>query len=423
MDRLPKLWRQRSRGPQYTLEAVQENFAKFLAILEHNNDVLKIISDMEEKSQGEYLFDINYIRSSLAKVRSGVMEIVEGMIAMGGAEYEPLIPRYDAVNDEIARFFPENRPVEEDAFTIPLSSVGREKSWSVGSKGAQLGEMKSRLGLPVPEGFAISAWAYKHFVDSNDLQKRISDRIAAVIINQFGDLVRVSEEIRSMVTSREVPGDLARSIKDQFAAIKKRKPGTGFALRSSAVGEDTLFSFAGQYASFLNVQEDEIVARYRDVLANKFTPQAIYYYLSHSFTESDLAMGVCCIAMVDAAASGVIYTRDPVNPRDDSTVIYAIYGLGKYLVDGTLTPDTYRVSKTDCGVVETRTVSQSIRLVLRPGAGTAEEPVPEDERSAPVLSEEQANRLGEFAKTIEDHYGSPMDIEWAIDKRGRPFLL
>ena len=124
MEWLPKLWKRRDRTSRYTLQAVQDNFAKFLAILEHNNDVLKIISDMEEKAQGDYLFDINYVRSSLAQVRSGVLEIVEGMIAMGGDDYEPLIDRYHAINDEIARFFPENRPVEEDAYTIPLSDVG-----------------------------------------------------------------------------------------------------------------------------------------------------------------------------------------------------------------------------------------------------------------------------------------------------------
>ncbi|UCG52833.1 MAG: hypothetical protein JSW58_04570, partial [Candidatus Latescibacterota bacterium] len=407
----------------YTLQAVQEKFSSFLAILENNNQVLKIISDMEEKSQGEYLFDINYIRSGLSEVRSGVLGITEGMISLGGEKYSALRDRYESINREISQLFPEHKPVEEDDFAIPLSQVGREKSWSVGSKGAQLGEMKSQLGLPVPEGFAISAWAYKHFVDVNDLQTRISDCIASVNIKHYDDLVRISEEIRSMVASSEVPGDVGDAIKSQYAELKKRVPEGGFSLRSSAVGEDTLFSFAGQYASFLNVQESELISRYRDVLANKFTPQAIYYYLSHSFTEADLAMGVCCLAMVDAEASGVIYTRDPVQPHDDSILIYAIYGLGSYLVDGTLTPDTYRVSRGDGRVIETKIVMKPFRLVLQENGGTIAEPVPEPEEAEPVLNEKQVGLLAEYAKKIEDHYGSPMDIEWAIDKKGQPFLL
>jgi pyruvate,water dikinase len=423
MGWLSKIFQKDRGASKYTLSAVQENFSNFLAILENNNKVLRIISDMEEKAQGEYLFDINYIRSSITDVRSGVLGITEGMIALGGDRYEPLRERYKHINDEISKFFPENKPVEKDEYVIPLGQVGREKSWSVGSKGAQLGEMKSKLDLPVPEGFAVSAWAYKHFVDANDLQKRISDRINSVHINHYDDLVRVSEQIRSMVSSGQVPDDLADAIRSCYAETRKRVPGVRFSLRSSAIGEDTLFSFAGQYASFLNVREHELIDRYREVLANKFTTQAIYYYLSHSFAESDLAMGVCCLAMVDAVSSGVIYTRDPVQPQDDRIVIYAIYGLGKYLVDGTLTPDIYQVSREDGRVTDTNIAKKRVRLVLSENGGTVEEPVPESEWAVPVLDEERAGQLAAFARKIEEHYGTPMDIEWAIDRTGQPFIL
>jgi pyruvate,water dikinase len=418
-----RIFQKGGTASDYTLQSVRVKFSKFMDILENNNEVLKIISDMEEKSLGEYLFDINYIQSSLASVRSSVHEIAEAMITMGGEKYEPLRERYAIINAEISSLFPENRPVEEEDFAIPLENVGREKTWSVGSKSAQLGEMRSRLGLPVPEGFAISAWAYKYFVDQNDLQSRIADRITSVNITHFDDLVRISREIRSIVTSCEVPTTLVDAIQSQFAELKKRVPGSGFALRSSAVGEDTLSSFAGQYATFLNVRESELVDRYRDVLASKFTPQAIYYYLSHSFTESDLAMGVGCVSMVDAAASGVIHTRDPVQPEVDSLDIYAIYGLGKYLVDGTLAPDIYYVSRKDGRITETNVARKPVRLVLGRQGGTIQETVPENEQEKPVLNEEQVKVLAEFARQIEDHYGSPMDIEWAIDKAGNPYLL
>ena len=417
------LFRRRNKGSPVSLRAVQDKFSNFMAILENNNRVLKNISDMEEKSGGEYLFDINYVRSSLEAVRAGVRGIAEGMISLGGETYVPLRERYEAINEQISRIFPENRPVEEGPFAIPLDAVGRRDAWSVGSKSAQLGEMKSELSLPVPEGFAISAWAYKHFVGSNDLQNRISDRIASVDIKHYEDLVRVSEQIRSMVTSGEVPADLADAIRGQYAEAKRRAPRSGFAVRSSAIGEDSLFSFAGQYATFLNVTDSEIVDRYRDVLASKFTPQAIYYYLSHSFTESDLAMGVGCMAMVDAAASGVIYTRDPVSPEDGSLVIYAIYGLGKYLVDGTLMPDVFRVSRQDGRVLEAIPAAQPVRLVTCPDGGTREEPVPAAEQGLPSVTEEQVGLLARFARRIEEHYNAPTDIEWAIDREGRPFLL
>ncbi len=423
MNWFSSLFQTGQKDPAPSLQDLQNRFASFLEILDNNNRVLKIIGDMEEKSQGEYLFDINYIRSSLEDIRFGVQGIAEGMIHLGGEKYAELKVRYDAINAELSRTFPENRPVEKDDYTIPLKKVGRDRSWSVGSKNAQLGEMGSQLGLPVPEGFAISSWAYKHFVDANDLQARISDCIALVDIKHYEDLVSVSEQIRSIVAASEVPKDLAQALRDSYADLRRRLHRDGFSLRSSAIGEDTVFSFAGQYATFLNVHEADLIDCYRDVLASKFTPQAIYYYLSHSFSESDLAMGVGCVAMVDPACSGVIYTRDPVKPEDDCQVICSVYGLGKYLVDGTLMPDVFRVSRKDGSVLESNIVHKPVRLVLRPDGGTKEEAVPEHQQKLPSMGEEQIRVLSQFARKIEEHYGNPQDIEWSIDQEGQPVLL
>lgn len=418
-----RILRGSERASEHPLQIAQEKFSNFLAILENNNRVLKIISDMEEKSHGDYFFDLEYIRSNLHELRHGVRAMTDGMIEMGGDGYAPLQDRYEAINDEITRVFPENRPVEEDEFTIPLELLGRDRSWSVGSKNAQLGEMKSALGLSVPEGFAISAWADKYFLDVNDLQARISECISSVNIKHYEDLVRVSEQIRAMVSSSEVPEGVAQSIRRQYAEARDRVGRDGFSLRSSAVGEDTLFSFAGQYATFLNVHEDEVVERYRDVLASRYSPQAIYYSLSRSFSEADLAMGVCCIAMVDAKCSGVIYTRDPVHPDEDTLVIYAVHGLGKFLVDGTLTPDTYRVSRSGGRVIDKQIVRKPIRMVLGRSSGTVGEPIPDEEQTVPTIDDDQAARLTELAVKIESHYGAAMDIEWSIDKSGQPYLL
>jgi pyruvate,water dikinase len=406
-----------------TLSTVQAKFTDFLDILDNNNRVLKIIGDMEEKAQGEYLFDINYIRASLAEIREGVRDIVEGMISLGGEPYEGLRERYEKIDVEIRRILPESRPVEKDAFTIPFGQVGCDRAWSVGSKSAQLGEIKSQLGLPTPDGFAISAWAYKHFLDANDLQTRISQCIDSVDFKRVDDLRGVSEEIRAMVSSSPVPDDLAADIRGRYTELREHDPSAGVALRSSAIGEDTLFSFAGQYESFLNVGPDDLIDRYRDVLASKFTSQAIYYYLSHALSEADLAMAVGCVTMVDATTSGVIYTRDPVRPEDDSLVIYSIFGLGKYLVDGTLMPDVFRVSREDLRVQETEIQRKPVKLVPCRERGTEEVPVPEAEQNSPSLTEDQVRQLAELALKVEEHYGGPHDIEWAIDPQGRPFLL
>jgi pyruvate,water dikinase len=217
------------RRKKSTLKTVQDKFTDFLDILDNNNRVLKIIGDMEEKSQGEYLFDVNYIRSSLSEIRTGVRDIIEGMISLGGEPYAALKESYERIDAEIDRILPESRPVEKDDFTIPFEELGHERAWSVGSKNAQLGEMKSKLGLPAPEGFAISAWAYKHFVDANNLQARINDCIDSVDFKRPEDLLRVSETIRSMVASSEVPEDLAADIRERYRELKDRVPAAGVA--------------------------------------------------------------------------------------------------------------------------------------------------------------------------------------------------
>jgi pyruvate,water dikinase len=345
------------------------------------------------------------------------------MIALGGTQYEGLRERYAAIHAEIGELSSEKHPIRRDNYTIPFEALSRELAYSVGSKNAQLGELKSRLGLPVPDGFAISAWAYKRFVSANDLQARITEYIKSVDIKSYEDLARVSGAIQAMVAGGLVPADLAEAIQTGAAELTARSGSATFSVRSSAIGEDTLFSFAGQYRSFLNVRPDELIERYRAVLASKFTPQAIYYFLSHDLAESELAMSASCVAMIDAVASGVVYTRNPVRPEEDCVLVSSIYGLGKYLVDGRLTPDLFCVARADGNIKSAQPVRKPVRLVVRSGGGTVEEPVPEPEQALPSISERHLRMLAAYAIRIEDHYSGPQDIEWALDRNDRLFLL
>jgi pyruvate,water dikinase len=317
-------------GDGAELRAIRDKFSHFRRLLDHNHQALEILGDMEEKSQGKYLFDLNFIRSRLADLRANVSEIIRCLVTLGGDRYQVLQERFTLIDDQIELVFPSNRPIREDAYCRRFDTLSRMNSYSVGSKNAQLGEMISKLGLPVPQGFAVTAWAYKRFIESNDLQNRISERIDSVDIRSFYDLVRVSGEIVDLIKASTVPNDLAEAIIEHARGLTTKAREARFSLRSSAIGEDTLFSFAGQYASYLNVRSDQLVRRYREVLAGKFTPQAIYYFLSHSLSESELAMSVGCVAMVDAAAAGVAYSRDPVNPVDDHVLVNAVWGLGKF---------------------------------------------------------------------------------------------
>jgi len=415
--------REKTADSHAALKTVKEKFNLFLKLLDKNNHVLEIMSDMEEKAQGEYLFDITYIRDNLREIRAGIEDIIRCMVTLGGEQYRILRERYEEIDGVLDTVLPGRQPIVEDDFTMPLDKLNRTRAFSVGSKNAQLGEMKAVLHMPVPEGFAITARAYKYFLDANDLQTRIARRIDHLDIKNYDDLVRVGREIREMITSSPVPDDLRDDILISYRALARRSPTDRFSMRSSAIGEDTLFSFAGQYTSYLNVKEAELIDRYREVLAGKFTSQAIYYFLSHSLSEAELAMSVGCVSMIDAAASGVMYTRDPVNPTDDVILINSIFGLGKYLVTGILTPDLFRVSRAGRTVVESQIARKPVRLVSNPEGGTIEEEIPVWDQEEPSLTDGQIEQLAEYAVRLEDHYRRPQDIEWAIDNAGNIFLL
>ncbi|MGD8921956.1 MAG: PEP/pyruvate-binding domain-containing protein [Candidatus Zixiibacteriota bacterium] len=423
MKWLPRFFGGKHGDSDFVLKQLREKFSHFLNILEKNNQVLKTISDMEEKSRGEYLFDLNYIRISLEAIQAGVHSMIEEMVLLGGPRYAALREPFYEIESEIDHILPTCRPIQEDQYTLFFDALNRKRACSVGGKNAQLGEMKVELGLPVPDGFAISVAAYQRFVSANNLQSRISEHLQALNIRSYQDLVKVSGDIQQIVNSCPVPDDLAEAITSSYHKLKESRPDGRFSLRSSAIGEDALYSFAGQYRTFLNVRGDQLVEKYREVLAGKFTPQAIYYIISHSLSEADMAMAVGCVAMVDARASGVIYTRDPVWPDEDCVLVNAIYGLGRYLVDGTLTPDVFCVSRDGKRVEKLQIAAKPVRLVLNPDGGTVEEAVPREEQRLPSISAENLNRLAEYALKIEEHYGSPQDIEWALDHDGNIYLL
>jgi len=423
MSWLRRFIRDQREEHRLAVAGLRARFSCFRTLLGKNNEVLRVMADLEEKSHGEHLFDTNYLRASLETMRQAVDQIVDCMISLGGKAYEPLRERHAAIEAELQAIVEGRRPIERDEHAIAFADLGRERTASVGSKSAQLGEMRSRLHLPVPDGFAISAWAYKRFIDFNALQGRISQLLEKADIRELDDLTRTSEAIVAMVSLSPVPPDLAESIGRAAAELARRAGRTRLSLRSSAIGEDDLTSFAGQYRTVLNVASEELLDRYREVLASKFSRRAIYYLLSHRLSESDLAMGVTCMVMVDALVSGVVYSRNPVGADDGCAVVSAVPGLGQYLVDGTLTPDVFRVRRRDGRVVDARVACQAERLVPSPGGGVAAQELPPEEREQPCIGEKHLGQLAAWAARLEDHYGCAQDLEWALDKEDRLFLL
>jgi len=405
------------------LSVMQEKYELFRRLLDRNNRALKIIADLEEKSQGEYLFDMNYIASSLQELKGTVKDIIESMILLGGEEYIKLREKYKEIDLRMESMMPGKRQIEKSDFTLSFAEIFSESNYLVGGKNAQLGELRNRLKLPTPDGFAITAWAYKYFMDASGLQERINKLILNLNPKEYGDLIRVSEDIQNIIAAAAVPQDLAEEIVRRCGQLCSEADCCRMAFRSSALGEDTQFSFAGRYATFLNVRREAILPAYKEVIASKFTPKAIYYFFSHGLQESQLAMSVGCVKMVDASASGVVYTRDPVNPEEDSILINSVWGLGTKIVDGTVDPDEFWISRVSSNEIRRRIVDKPTKLAINPAGGVWEAAVVEEKRKQPSLTASQLKKLAEYAALTEQHYGGAQDMEWAADAAGEIFLL
>mgnify|MGYP000322706358 CR=1 FL=1 len=415
--------RESRQDPAFLLKRFQGNFQQFIGLLEKNYQALKILAEMEEKAQGNAHFDLNYVRNSVSLIRSGLAEMIDLLISIGGDKYSPLWNRLRFIESEIETVMPLSQTIEADDYVIEIADIDRVRSGSVGNKMAQLGEIRSRIGLAAPDGFAISAWAYKYFMDANNLGDRIAALLSRLDLKSFSEIERTSSEISNLIISAPLPSDLLEAILAGSARLLNRHPGARLAIRSSAIGEDSFFSFAGQYATFLNAGHEEIVDCYKKVIASKFSPRAIYYCLSHSLSELDMAMAVCCVVTIDARAAGVIYTRDPVSPTANCLLINSINGLGKLLVDGLITPDSFRVSRLDRKIKETKISTKNRYLAVSPKGGIEEYTADHDQADSPSINAEEIDRLADFALQIENHYKCPQDIEWAIDKTGNIYFL
>ena len=310
---------------------------------------------------------------------------------------------------------------------LRLAEITPETAHLAGGKMAHLGALAADLALPVPDGFVVTAAAFARFMAEAGILERVRECLAGLRVDALEDMERASADIRALIAQAPLPPEIAAAIRDALAGMaagERAGEGTrGLAVRSSAVWEDGEFSFAGQYATFLNVPAGEVEQRYREVVGSLFTPRAIFYYRTKGFAEEEMAMAVGVMRMVDARAAGVLYTRDPLDPGREVMVVNAAWGLGTAVVDGEAHADSYAVDRNTGAVVERRIAEKGVREVPAAGGGVRREPVAEGERAAPCLSDAQAAGLARHGAALEARFGRPQDIEWALDGSGRLWVL
>ena len=292
----------------------------------------------------------------------------------------------------------------------------------VGGKNASLGEMIN-AGLPVPPGFAVTAYAYEKFIE----ETRIASKIYLVIDETVKDkndpkqYDTASRKIRELIEKTAMPKEINTAIKAAYKELCKRLNlnDASVAVRSSATAEDLPdASFAGQQETYLNVKgKEDLADKVVKCWSSLFTPRAIFYRNEKGFAHEKVFISVGVQKMVNSRAAGVMFTINPVTGNNDEIVIEGNYGLGESVVSGAVNPDDFVVDKKTMKITSRRIAKKTIQYVRDPNTGkTVHLDVPEDKQKETCLNDEEIMKLAELAKLIESHYGKAMDIEWAIDE-------
>lgn len=406
-----------------TLRDFRLQYAHFKDLLQSNADLGRIMAEIDQKLHGSTLFGMGEIRALATKAIFHSMRMVTALNVISDNGYLVLNEMVESINERINSILETKAPTITDQIIFPLAEIDKGHIDIVGGKCANLGELHNKVGVPSPQGFGVTTFAYNLFLDSGDLRAEIQRQLREAQPNDPTGVMRVSQSICAIIEKTPMPAPLMKALDQGWVNAFEQPHQTRAALRSSAVGEDGILSFAGQYRTILGVSQATLGSAFRDVLASLFSPRAITYRLHHGLPFEQCAMGMACIEMVEAQASGIVFSRHPVNPFSEDMVINAIWGLGAYAVDGIIEPDTWQVTPGSPPQITNEHVAfKAVRLVAD-DQGKHEEPVPEKLRQAPSLTMDQVLDLTKMAQKIEAHYRHPQDIEFAVNTQGQVLIL
>ncbi len=319
------------------------------------------------------------------------------------------------------------------ALVVPFEKLRMTDVEAVGGKNASLGEMISQLpqGVRVPTGFATTAHAFRRFLAHEGLDKKISDLLARLDIEDVRALAAAGTEIRAMLEAQPFPADLEKAVREAFATLSVGNPQASFAVRSSATAEDLPdASFAGQQETFLNVVGiEDVLHKMKEVFASLYNDRAISYRVHKGFAHDVVALsaGVQRMVRSDLGAAGVMFTIDTESGFPDVVFVTSSYGLGETVVQGAVNPDEFYVHKPQLRAGKRAVIRRNLgSKLIQMEFATPEEKkasgklvkttdVKAEQRNRYSLTDADVEQLAKYALVIEDHYGRPMDIEWGKD--------
>lgn len=398
---------------------VRAKYASFRELLALNNECLELMAGLQD--------DLQYVqprRDVLGDRIETIFHRIGGVVAaierLTGLRHDALTAGLQAQQREIERYAATLEEVARPRLSAWLSEVNAASEAEVGSKAAMLGEVRNRLGLPVPDGYILTTEAYRQCCGI-PLWKEIRDATRDLDPNDLDALRSASARLTRQAMAAELPRAIEVAITARAAALLTN--GGALAVRSSAQGEGGARSYAGQFLSLLNVPLDRVLDAYRQVIASRFSERALSYRLSTGLLDIDSPMAALFVIVLPARAAGIMYTRDPSDPGSKLLWITATRGLGLEIASGRIPADLFVVSRASPGtVVERSLVSKREELVLQE-SGIATREIPAAEQNEPSIPDRHLRTLAEWGMRIEEHFKTPQDIEWVLDQSDRLWIV
>jgi len=418
--RLP--WRGKGTDAElrYAEVRMRERYQSFRDLLAYNNECLEHMASLQEDLQY-----VSPLRDVVGERISQVFERAQGTVGALETLTENKFPRLERLlakqRHEVEAYVASVQERVTPRLAVSLSEVDLRAAGEVGGKAAYLGEVRNHVGLPVPEGFALTTEAYRQAVGI-PLWQECRDALRDVDPDDLDGIREASRRLVARVLEAPVPRAVEVALLERAKRLDTK--GQGFAIRSSAVGEGGPQTFAGQFLSLLNVLEDHLLDAYRKVLASRFSERAIAYRRSLGIGEVESPMAVLVVPVLRAKAAGILYTRDPNQPGSGNLLITATKGLGLDIAGGKASADLFVVGRGRRHVVlERHLARKESQVVLDGEGGILRRLLSEEESRAPSLETEDLQILAHWGIRLESHFQSPQDVEWVLDEDGALWIV
>jgi len=377
----------------------RHRYEGFRNLLEMNGEMLDLLANLEA--------DLRYLPVGEPALRAPLLHLLDGTLLLAdtlnlltGQVFSDLYQAHATIAATIRQTLQSWPEGVTQRLLIRLAEAGRGEEGLAGGKAARLGELSTVIPGHVPQGFVVTTEAYWLFLRQRGAWLALREKLADLDLSTPPDRLRARVgEVRDVLARVPVPDEIVTAIAAGVSGWSGPRPGA-WAVRSSAVGEDGTWSFAGQFESMLHVPEASLAEAYREVVVSRFTERAVVYRLMAGLREADTPMAVLFLPMLHARCAGVLYTRLPHEPRSERMLVSATAGLADQLVTGRAPADSFVVDRTDPGTI---TDSQ---LLASGGDGRA------------CLGPAELRSLGALALRIEDHFREPQDIEWVLTDDG-----